>query len=113
MSNVLFTWTYNGVEYTTNPFKIIPIVEGVDDENAGKPMWQALGMTEAEATTIKNNQQWWTIRQERDIKLKLTDWISGDDVPIAHKTKYQAYRQALRDITSQSDPYNITWPTEP
>ena len=46
-------------------------------------------------------------------KLKLTDWISGDDVPTAHKTKYQAYRQALRDITSQSDPYNITWPTEP
>ena len=72
MSNVLFTWTYNGVEYTTNPFKVIPTVEqgGPDDGNGGKPMWQALGMSEAEATTIKNNQQWWTIRQERDIKLK-------------------------------------------
>ena len=37
MANPLFTWTHNGVEYTTNPFKVIPIVEGVDDENAGKP----------------------------------------------------------------------------
>ena len=60
MTNPIFTWTHNGVEYTTNPFKVIPTVEegGPDDGNAGKPMWKALGMTEEEATTIKNNQQW-------------------------------------------------------
>ena len=115
MANPLVTWTHNGVEYTTNPFKVIPTVEqgGPNDGNGGKPMWQALGMTEAQATTIKNNQQWFAVRQERDRRLKITDWISGDDVPTAHKTKYTAYRQALRDVTSQLDPFNITWPTEP
>ena len=115
MANPLFTWTHNGCEYTTNPFKIIPTVEqgGPDDGNAGKPMWKALGMTEAQATTIKNDQQWFAVRQERDRRLRVTDWISGDDVPTAHKTKYTTYRQALRDVTSQSDPFNITWPTEP
>ena len=51
----------------------------IDDGNGGKIMWEALGMTEAQATTIKNNQQWWHIRQERDRRLKLTDWISGDE----------------------------------
>ncbi|MEC8553197.1 MAG: phage tail assembly chaperone, partial [Pseudomonadota bacterium] len=35
------------------------------------------------------------------------------DVPDATKAKWQAYRQALRDVPSQSDPYNITWPTKP
>ena len=115
MANPLFTWTYNGVEYTTNPFKVIHTVEqgGPDDGNGGKTMWQALGMTEEHATTIKNDQQWFAIRQERDRRLKMTDWISGDDVPTVHKTKYTTYRQALRDVTSQSDPFNITWPTEP
>ena len=67
---------HNGV-YTNNPFKVIPTFEqgGTDDGNGGKPM-EALGMTEAEATTIKNNQQWWFVK-ERDKRLKLTDWISG------------------------------------
>ncbi len=36
MANPLFTWTHNGCEYTTNPFKIIPTVEegGPDDGNS-------------------------------------------------------------------------------
>jgi hypothetical protein len=42
-----------------------------------------------------------------------TDWVGGTDVPEAIKTTWNTYRQALRDITTQTDPDNITWPTKP
>ena len=110
-----FKWTHNGVEYTHDPFKVIPSVEdgGPDDGNAGKTMWEVIGMTEAQSTTVRNNMRWNFVREERDRRILQTDWVSGDDVPSSHKTKWQAYRQALRDVTNQSDPLNISWPTEP
>jgi hypothetical protein len=27
--------------------------------------------------------------------------------------EWSAYRQALRDVTTQTDPFSITWPTKP
>ena len=69
--------------------------------------------SESEATIVKNNWKWWNIRRERNGRLERTDWTQNADVPTATKTKWQAYRQALRDVPSQSDPFNITWPTEP
>ena len=39
--------------------------------------------------------------------------ISGADVPNAIKSAWTSYRQALRDVPTQSDPNNITWPTKP
>ena len=53
------------------------------------------------------------IRERRDDLLLETDWTQNPDVPDATKAKWQTYRQALRDVPSQSDPYNITWPTKP
>jgi hypothetical protein len=45
--------------------------------------------------------------EEADIEIyKLED--SGGDV-----SAWRTYRQALRDITKQSDPSNLTWPTKP
>ena len=55
--------------------------------------------------------QWVNIREERNEKLEATDWRASSDLTISDAWKN--YRQALRDITTQSDPYNITWPTEP
>ena len=61
-----------------------------------------------------NNERWDLIRKERNRKLSETDWIVtklyelGDPVPI----EWKAYRQSLRDITTQ-DINNITWPTKP
>jgi hypothetical protein len=52
----------------------------------------------------------------RDVLLSQTDWIviravdQGTSIP----TDWQAYRQALRDITNQSGyPTNIVWPVAP
>jgi len=63
------------------------------------------------------------LREERDAKLLSTDWTQNPDVPTETKTKWQTYRQALRDLPSTADPKldtqgnlistSITWPTKP
>ena len=52
------------------------------------------------------------VRHKRDTLLAKTDtWGLADYPATAEQT---AYRQALRDITSQEGfPTNITWPQEP
>ena len=70
-------------------------------------------LTEDEITTIVTAQAWKCVRKQRDTLIAETDWVGGSDVPDALKTKWNTYRQALRDITNQTDPENITWPTKP
>ena len=58
------------------------------------------------------NSEWVNIRSQRNFKLKDTDWRASSDITMSDAWK--TYRQTLRDIPStQSDPFNITWPTEP
>ena len=66
--------------------------------------------TTDERTTLINSQ-WSNIREERDEKLKETDWRASSDLTLSDAWKN--YRQALRDVPSQSDPFAITWPTKP
>jgi hypothetical protein len=56
-------------------------------------------------------EKWENIRRERNGKLEATDWRAGSDLTLSDAWK--TYRQALRDVPTQSDPDNITWPTEP
>lgn len=56
---------------------------------------------------------WPTIRARRDVLLAQSDWTQLPDVPLATKAAWADYRQALRDVTTQSDPTNITWPVAP
>ena len=52
------------------------------------------------------------IRTERNQKLAETDWTALSDVTISNEMI--AYRQALRDITTQDGfPNEVTWPTKP
>jgi len=54
---------------------------------------------------------WTRVRYDRDTRITLTDvWAMPDRTMTAEQI---AYRQALRDITNQSDPNDITWPTIP
>jgi hypothetical protein len=54
------------------------------------------------------------VRAKRDSLLTVTDWTQNRDVPIAVSDKYTAYRQALRDITSQPGfPSDVIWPVKP
>jgi len=63
------------------------------------------------------------LRKERNSLLNKTDWTQNDDVPTETQTKWQTYRQQLRDLPASASPkldsdYNldltsVTWPTEP
>ena len=60
------------------------------------------------------------LRQERNIKLSETDWMSFSDSPTMTDA-WRTYRQALRDLPSTTEPKldengqltNVTWPTKP
>jgi len=105
-----FTWIYNNVEYReVDPMDPVPVA----DENQGKPLYEALGMTLNEAQQVSTDYAWNKIRNQRDVLIAETDWVSGDDVPQSLKDKFYTYRQALRDITTQTDPQNIVWPEKP
>ena len=57
-------------------------------------------------------QKWKRIRQDRNQLLKDTDYAALPDSP-EMSDAMKTYRQALRDIPTQSDVDNITWPTKP
>jgi len=56
---------------------------------------------------------WSAVRSRRNQLLQESDWTQLPDVPIATKEAWAEYRQALRDITEQPDPFNIVWPVPP
>lgn len=57
--------------------------------------------------------QWVVVRTERNKLLVGSDWTQMPDAPDANKSAWSDYRQALRDITTQADPFNIVWPVAP
>lgn len=59
--------------------------------------------------------QWNNVRAHRDMLLQKTDYIMLPDIAVSAEAReaFIAYRQSLRDITTQSDPYNIVWPILP
>lgn len=58
-------------------------------------------------------EKWDQVRTQRNQLLSLSDWTQLPDVPLATKEAWAIYRQALRDITLQQDPFNIVWPVPP
>ena len=69
----------------------------------------------ANAATYAANQKWAAVRITRNDKLSASDWtqVADSQLSSSKQTEWRTYRQQLRDITTQSDPANITWPTEP
>lgn len=57
--------------------------------------------------------EWPVVRAQRDRLLLACDWTQLPDVPLATQTAWASYRQALRDITLQADPFNLVWPVTP
>jgi hypothetical protein len=55
------------------------------------------------------------VREQRNALLAASDWAALPDVPMADESRraWLAYRQALRDITEQADPFGMTWPQPP
>jgi hypothetical protein len=86
------------------------------EEQSGKWFWvyTAVDWTPqhiAEATAA----QWDDVRSERDRRLQACDWTQLPDVPLTPEQKAQwvSYRQSVRDVTNQPDPFTIVWPVAP
>ena len=104
-------WTINGNNYSDLEWQ---------DSSETKP-------TETEINTkisdLDAAEPMRLLRKERNSLLDKTDWTQHDDVPSETKTKWQTYRQQLRDLPASASPkldsnYNldlnsVTWPTEP
>ena len=94
------------------------LADEVDESNYGdavvysdpslKPTW-------AQVQAGSSPQQSTVVRGKRLRKLRASDWSVVSDVPLTaeKKAEWEVYRQELRDITNQPDPFNITWPTPP
>lgn len=102
------------IEGLRNSYTVLP--EGTKTPNTPQFTWRWNSESDYIYTdmNVYNRAKWEDIRAKRDILLSKSDILvtraveSGTDVnPI------RQYRQALRDITNQSDPFNIVWPSLP
>jgi len=80
--------------------------------------WQTVALSDSEIVT-KIAQQWVDVRSSRKGKFDEVEWrvfryqsqVRLGVTPTDNIADLDAYIQALRNVTTQSDPYNITWPT--
>ena len=93
----------------TTPTQKLSTVDAYVD--SGKVYTVKVESTTSDEQTALINSEWVNIRSQRNFKLNDTDWRASSDLTMSDAWK--TYRQALRDITTQADPYNIAWPTEP
>ena len=96
------------VTYNQATQKINAVTPFIDGDYVKE--YEVVSLSTDEKTAV-DNTHWGKIRIERNEKLKETDWRASSDLTLSDAWKN--YRQSLRDITTQSDPWNITWPTEP
>lgn len=56
--------------------------------------------------------QWLLVRAKRNAMLISSDWTQLPDAPVDAQA-WAVFRQGLRDVTNQSDPFEIVWPSAP
>lgn len=95
---------------TENIIEIEPIL-------SGSVYVQQFSLTSSSLEEIEERKslEWESIRRKRNELLIESDWTQFQDSPITGSklNEWQNYRQSLRDITDETDPYNLTWPTKP
>lgn len=64
---------------------------------------------------IPDAVQWGKVREKRGFLLMECDWTQLPNSPLSNERQQEwaLYRQALRDVTLQTDPFNIAWPAPP
>lgn len=84
------------------------------EQRIGK-VWSNTTRTWVETRSIAEitAMQWSAVRAQRDFLLRDSDWTQLPDAPTTSKSAWTTYRQALRDITAQTDPTAIVWPVSP
>lgn len=94
--------------YTKNILEGTPIlVEGVYYQN-----WEQTDASSSEINA-RIEVKWDEIREHRNQLLVECDWTQLADIPQSTKDLWTTYRQDLRDITNQTNPFDIVWPVKP
>jgi hypothetical protein len=72
-------------------------------------------LTDASQSEIdyRLENQWFIVRETRNQLLAECDWTQLSDISQTIKDLWSTYRQQLREITNQSNPFNIEWPVKP
>ena len=104
-------WTLNGNNYSDLIWQ---------DSSKTKPTEAEINAKISELDAAESMR---LLRKERNSLLNKTDWTQNDDVSTETQTKWQTYRQQLRDLPATASPtldsdYNlnfssVNWPTEP
>lgn len=100
-----------------------PVVDYTQDVNEGLPelindiwtqVWVVTPASQDEVDT-RIAAQWVVVRSQRNAMLAETDWTQLPNAPFTPEEQqaWADYRQELRDITTQPDPFNIVWPVAP
>tara|TARA_R110000868_G_scaffold89185_1_gene248374 strand:- start:1152 stop:1622 length:471 start_codon:yes stop_codon:yes gene_type:complete len=94
--------------------KAVEIAPQKGEDGVYRQSYEIVSLTESELAA-RTESQWAYVRADRNRNLMLCDWTQLADAPLTDEKRLEwvVYRQALRDITTQSDPFNITWPTKP
>lgn len=118
-------WVLEGEPTTEAEFNAqFKKVTGTDDDDAAilssdpNDFGVTWAQISAKKTELINAEPMRVLREKRDAKIAETDWWAGSDHTMT--AAQTTYRQALRDITTQTPTLNsngelqgITWPTKP
>ena len=102
-------WTWEGTDFSGFTYK-------------GEDTAPTESEIAAEVTRLNNAEPMRLLREERNLRLAKTDWMSFSDSP-PMSDDWKTYRQALRDLPSSASPKmgtdgnldmsSVTFPTEP
>jgi hypothetical protein len=98
------------LDYTKNYEEGVPQLSG----SVYIQTWIITDSSEDEINT-KIDEKWGEVREMRNLLLQQSDWTQFQDSPITGSKliEWQTYRQQLRELTSQTNPFNLSWPTRP
>lgn len=89
------------------------VVDSFSDYTDDEGVLHTKAEQEAAALAQRDAEQSQVIRTDRNKRLADCDWTQVADAPV-DKAAWAAYRQALRDITTQAGfPWTVTWPEQP
>lgn len=86
---------------------------GVEQINGQWYTKYSIAEMDSDSKAAKDSRQADAVRSQRNANLAASDWTQLAD-SVVDKTVWATYRQALRDVPSQSGfPWDMTWPTAP
>ena len=97
-------------DYTKNISEDIPeLIDGVWTQ-----IWNVVDATEEEVNQ-RLADKWQEVRDQRGGMLNSSDWTQLPDSPLTEEQKnaWRQYRQELRDITNQANPFEVIYPVQP